>query len=296
MSELLSVGYAVIDSIDGTEYMGGAAAGIAINGKKLGLDTGLLSVFGDDSQSKSYYEYLEDAGIDLSPSQVFPDTSIPTIEISHANRTMGWKNDDASKFMPTMPVESRTINAYEVVHLASAHFSLAERIADMCRYGIITYSPGPNLQQNPDYLSIGTLRKSDVIFLNDTEWNVVSGLLNLERPAGLIDYGPSVVVTTHGACGSVISYRESIDVEEHIPVKEIDKAETTGAGDALALGFITGYINKFPLRTCGEMGAELARFALQCNGVIVDDSHLQKFIQATKDNYGLNITGQSKAT
>lgn len=296
MSELLSVGYAIIDNIDGIEYMGGAAAGVAINGKKLGLDTGLLAVFGDDSQSKSYYEYLEAAGIDLSPSQVFPDASIPTIEISHANRTEGWKNDDVNKFIPTMSVEPQTINAYEVVHLASAHFSLAERIADVCRNEIVTYSPGPNLQQNPDYLSIGALRKSDVIFLNDTEWNVVSGLLNLERPVGLIDYGPSVVVTTHGERGSVISYRDGIDIEEHIAVKKNAKAETTGAGDALALGFITGYINGLPLRTCGELGAELARRALQCSGVIVDDSSLQKFVQASKYSYGLNITGQSKAT
>ncbi|MEM6640468.1 MAG: adenosine kinase [Pseudomonadota bacterium] len=58
---------------------------------------------------------------------------------------------------------------------------------------------------------------------------------------------------TRGADGSVI-VRGSEQVE--IPVNPVDDViDTTGAGDAYAAGFLYGYVEDRPLRTCGRLGS-----------------------------------------
>ncbi len=254
MKELLSVGYAVIDKIKDQEYFGGAAAGIAINGNKLGLDTGLVAIFGDDEKSKGYLSYLESLGIDLTQSQRLSNASIPTNIISQSDRTAGWINDGITQFLPSVPIRSSALNAYQVVHLASPHFSVAQNVAHTKELGVLTYSPGPKLRLNPQYLNINVLRRTKVLFLNDEEWQTTKL------------------------------------IEVLIPSKSVNISETTGAGDAFALGFIIGYINRIPFTDCGIIGTILASHILEQKGVIINDSALERFSQFMKREYGINLS------
>lgn len=289
MSELLAVGYAVIDRIDDQDHLGGAAAGIAANGRGLGLGTGLLSIFGEDGQSQNYHAYLTELGVDMSHSHTIPGATIPTNEISHADRTKGWQNDGVTEHMTTLPV-SNTIDSYEAVHLASPHFALAKAVAKRRQSGLLTYSPGPKLSLNDAYLDRDTLGRSEIVFMSDVEWKVAQRILNLDHPADLTDHGPRIAVTTHGEDGARISYKDNgRPMQEHISARNINQPETTGAGDALALGFIAAYMNRMPLRTCGEIGSTLAYCALGRSGVMIDPTNLQQFAQVAKDNYGLEL-------
>lgn len=291
MPELLSVGYAVIDKIDGEGHHGGAAAGIAANGAELGLETGLLAIFGDDEQSQTYYRHLQEKGVDLSQSQIIPGITIPTNEISHIDRTAGWQNDGVTEHMPAMPIGAAALNSFRAVHLASPHFALANAVArKRNKEGLLTYSPGPKLPLNDAYLDRDALGRSDIVFLSDVEWNITRKILQLQHPAELTEFGPNVVITSHGSMGARISYKEGAQaLQEHIPAQNADAPETTGAGDALALGFILGYMNRMPLRTCGEIGTTLAHCALGRSGVMIDSTHLARFAQSAKDAYGLTL-------
>ncbi len=290
MKTMLSVGYAVMDRIDGAEYRGGAAAGIAINGKRLGLEMGLMTVFGEDDNSREYLEYLIELGVGVSHSYIVPEATIPTNIISHLDRTTGWENDGATRNMSDIPIDPVTIKQFEAVHLASSHFTLAKRMAQAVTSSIFTYSPGPKLCLSTDYLDNDALKRSDVVFLNEDELRVVKSVLNIETPAEITKYGPEYVVTTRGALGSDIHYMDGRkNVHEHIAAIKTNVPETTGAGDAMALGFMISYLEGLPIRTCGEIGAVLAHYALDRKGVLIGDVNIKKFAQVAKDAFGLSI-------
>ena len=50
----------------------------------------------------------------------------------------------------------------------------------------------------------------------------------------------------------------------HIPVvKPKGIVDPTGAGDSYRAGFLTGILNKFPLETCGKMGALAGTYCIE---------------------------------
>lgn len=85
----------------------------------------------------------------------------------------------------------------------------------------------------------------DVLFANEPEWELVGGAYALAETAVLKRGSRGVVV--HGPSGS----------EEHAAAG-VDVVDTTGAGDALAAGFILGGIElglKAAARCVGQLGA-----------------------------------------
>lgn len=279
MRELLSVGYAAVDKIAGNEYLGGAAAGIAINGKRLGIDTGLLALFGDDERSKRYQRYLSRLGVDLSQSLTFKHTDLPTNNLLTDNIS-GWDDSGVTRHIPSVSLNENGLNSYEIVHLASPHPELVKKVIEKKTKGIMTYTPGPLITLNSDNLNTTALKNSTILFLNEDEWEVTKRKLNVKTANELIDLGPQIVVTTLGDKGAEIFHRSKMK-EERILVTPslVDNAETTGAGDAFSLGFLFGYINNLPLDLCGKMGSKLASYAVNRNGVLIESNNLNKFKQ-----------------
>ncbi|MFH0773052.1 MAG: PfkB family carbohydrate kinase [bacterium] len=279
MREVLAVGYAAVDKIAGSEYLGGAAAGIAINGKRIGIDTGLLALFGDDTRSKRYLKYLSELGVDSSQSLAYTDTNLPVNNLLNDNIS-GWDDSGISKHVPSVSLNENGLNSYEIVHLASPHPELVKKVVEKKTKGIITYTPGPLITVNADNLNITALRSSTILFLNEDEWQVVKCKFDVVEPNDIIDLGPKIIVTTLGDKGAEIFYRKK-DKQERIliPPSLVDEPETTGAGDAFSLGFLFGYIQNLSLDLCGKMGSRLASYAVKRNGVIIEDSNLDQFKQ-----------------
>lgn len=277
MGELLSVGYAAIDKINGNEYFGGAAAGIAINGKRLGLDTGLLALFGDDKQSRRFQSYLSELGIDLSPSLTLQQTELPVNNLLTDNIS-GWDDHQVARLIPSVTLNEKGLNSYEIVHLASPHPELVRKVVETKTNGIMTYTPGPLITLNADNLNISALRNSTILFLNEDEWQVVRRQFNINTPDELINLGPQIVVTTLGDKGALIFHRTRTKRERIIiPSSLVEKPETTGAGDAFSLGFLFGYFQGLSLDICGNMGSKLASHAVKRNGVIIEEDNLDRF-------------------
>jgi len=280
MERFLSCGYAVIDIIDNKEYFGGAAAGVAINGKRLGMEAGLCALFGFDSKSKEYWEMLIGEGVDMALSIKKPQVRLPVNNISHYDRTTGWNDYGISAYFSDISLDRTQIQKYGLVHLANAHPELIHKVIEhinsvCCR---ISYCPGPKTVLDPNYyLSLDILQASDFLFLNEEEWMITRQHFNLLSPEDLIALGPDIAAITLGPKGSDIIYRDGVDVVcRHIPVPEA-QGETTGAGDAFALGFLIG--NQYGLQPpqAAELGTSLAILALQRNGVVIDGSYLNKF-------------------
>lgn len=98
----------------------------------------------------------------------------------------------------------------------------------------------------------------------------------------LLDMVP-IVVTTLGNKGSMIeTQKEKINIKA---AKVKNTSDPTGAGDAYRAGFLAGYLQKFPLRTCGQMGSVAAAYTVEKYGTMTHNFTIIEFAKRYFENY-----------
>jgi|GEM_PF-4937730 len=286
--KLLSYGYAVIDVIDGNEYWGGSAAALAINGKRLGMETGLCALFGENQKSKEYWDFLTRVGVDLSYSIRLPNIELPVNYINHNNRNTGWIDHGITQYFNQIYLDKSASEKYGIIHFASAHPIIIQKALKEILSGIvrpmISFSPGPKSVLYPDlYLNRDFLKVAHIVFFNEEEWLKASNHFNILTPAELIGLGPKIALITLGSKGYKIVYQDGnkiiVEEKEVAPIS----GDSTGAGDAFALGVLIGLQNKLLPPQAAEVGAALSSLALQTNGAIIDPDKINNF----KSNIGI---------
>jgi sugar/nucleoside kinase (ribokinase family) len=123
------------------------------------------------------------------------------------------------------------------------------------------------IQRTPKELA-ETLKRVDVLLINDTETKMLANETNLPRAAHkVLAMGPQALVIKHGEYGATIFFREgAFGIGRHpfraptLPIEEVK--DPTGAGDSFAGGFM-GYI-----ASQEELNREVLKRALFYGGVM----------------------------
>ncbi len=136
----------------------------------------------------------------------------------------------------------------------------------------------------PEQLRAG-IENAAVVIGNDYEIDLMLQKLEITREE-LIVITP-IVITTLGAKGSIIETRkESIHIK---PAKVKNISDPTGAGDAFRAGFIAGYLRKYDLQICGQMGSVAAAYTVETYGTQTHTFTKKDFIKRYKENFGEGI-------
>lgn len=112
-----------------------------------------------------------------------------------------------------------------------------------------------------------TLKRVDVVFLNDAEARELTGEWNLIKAArAVFSLGPSVVVVKKGEHGSLLFARDFTFSAPAYPIEFL--FDPTGAGDTFAGGFVghlarCGEVNERELRRAVVCGTVMASFAVE---------------------------------
>lgn len=111
------------------------------------------------------------------------------------------------------------------------------------------------------------LRKTDLLFINETEAKMLSGEQNLFSAAKkIMKSGPEIVVIKKGEHGAFLMSKEDFFAVPAYPMEKVK--DPTGAGDSFAGGFL-GYLatrnnpTRKNLRTATVMGAVTASFTVE---------------------------------
>lgn len=107
----------------------------------------------------------------------------------------------------------------------------------------------------------------NIAFLNREEAEIVTGKpieAAIEALAGWAD----TVVVKLGSQGSVVLQGGK---RHEIAVYPAKVADTTGAGDTYAGGFLYGWLRGLPAEKCGELGSRLAALTVGQMGAVVRD-------------------------
>lgn len=144
------------------------------------------------------------------------------------------------------------------------------------------YVPAQQLPRISDTELKNGIDGAYILIANDYEMSLIEKKTGLTHQEILKKV--EIVVTTLGAKGSCIEKgKEKIKVGV-APIEKL--VDPTGAGDAYIAGFLAGLTSDQSLRTCGQMGALLASFAVEQYGTQKHDFTKGEFEKRYKEAFG----------
>jgi sugar/nucleoside kinase (ribokinase family) len=244
---------------------GGAAANVAVVASSLGLKSSLVSAVGNDFIGSIYQNKLKDLSIDIENMIVIEDEKTPTAFV------LTNPNDDqisyfywgaASQFKNSEPPH-KAINKVDAVHLATGDPRFNRRSGKVAHEEgkLISFDPGQDLHMYSKTELEAVIKICDILFGNHHEIKRIQKTLNMSIN-DLRNFGPDIVVTTHGKDGSSICTDKEIKIDAIIR----HTVDPTGAGDSYRAGFLNAYLNGEDLETCGKFASSVASFVIEAEG------------------------------
>jgi sugar/nucleoside kinase (ribokinase family) len=263
---------------------GGSAANTIHGLSRLGISTGFIGTVGQDEVGRFFYKDMVQAGITpfLSSSQTQTGRAISLVS-PDGERTFATFLGAAVELLAENLLDAY-FNDFDLLHiegyLAPFH-TLTETTMkkarkkgmqvslDLASYNVV--------ETNLDFLKEMISTYADIVFANESEARVFTGLMNPVDSLHEIARICKVAVVKIGEKGSFIQRGNEVHSIGIIPAKCLD---TTGAGDLYAAGFLYGMNHELPLEKCGHIGAILAANVIEELGAKISDSRWEKIKQA----------------
>lgn len=242
-------------------YATGNAVDFAVNMKKLGIDTAVISTTGNDKYGEIMRKTLEEKGIDLSHFKTGEGkTAVSYMDLVGLERTY---LDYVEGVMENIQFTQDDIDfaaSCDLVHSAfwgNAHMHLKEihnKGAKIC-FDYATEFKDPMVEETIAYVdypffSFEKRTEETDRFLKD-----------------MVEKGAAIAVGTFGEEGSV-----AYDGKEfyQFGIKKAELVNTIGAGDSYMAGFMNGVLKGWDIPKCQKQGAEVAAGVVSVFGPWVD--------------------------
>lgn len=282
--EVLVVGEALVDVVDGIAYAGGSPMNVAIGMSRLGLRTTLHTRIGPDEFGELITRQLNQNGVVITAeSRDSGPTSVAAARIgADGTATYEFVIDASLSHLGT------SLARFEAVHSGSIAAALdpgAERIEQLLKdarpRATISFDPNVRAQLLGDRITARArvarlVAIADVVKASDEDLSWLYPEASIEAVADAwLASGPSVVVVTRGGVGSTALCAAGL---VSIPSPEVRLIDTIGAGDSYMAAMIAG------LAGAGLLGAErreslkaialsdleqVIRLAAECAGITV---------------------------
>ncbi len=266
--------------VSGYRSHGGVARNVTENLVRLGVNTGFVSILGDDETGRAILDHLRILGVDVSRAIVTNEA--PTAEYA---AILGPDNELALGIADMGIFDLFTPDMLETVwpHLASADWVfadcnlpaatlemlLAKKSGSRFQLAVDTVS-APKAQRLPQDLSA-----VDLLFLNMDEAQSLLGhpaeaarLTSEQAIKALQARGVARIVMTMGAAGVDIADETGIRHIASVPAQPVD---ITGAGDALISGTLYCLLDRQPLPQAVRTGTLLATLTTESEASVHPD-------------------------
>lgn len=130
------------------------------------------------------------------------------------------------------------------------------------------------------------LHGADILIGNDYEIELLKDKSGFSEK-NLLEVA-NILITTLGPKGSNIKTKlDSLDIKAGKPKKVLDP---TGAGDAYRSGFLAGYLRRFDLKVCGQMGSVASCYAIEKYGTTNHRFTPEDFKKRYQQNFAEDLT------
>lgn len=248
MSKLLAVGTVAFDKIETPfgktdKILGGSGTFVGLSASTLGVETGIVSVVGDDFPQK-YFDLMHEKGIDTEG-----------IEVVKNEKTFFWSgkyhNDMNSR--DTLTTELNVLENFKPI--VPEKFQNADIVMLGNLHPLVQTSVLNQMEKKPKLVVLDTMnywmnsaledlykviKQVDVITINDEEARELSGEYSLVKASKKIhEMGVKYVIIKKGEHGALLFNGDNIFYAPALPLEDV--FDPTGAGDTFAGGFC-GYL------------------------------------------------------
>ncbi|HEX08638.1 MAG: carbohydrate kinase family protein [Thermoplasmata archaeon] len=247
------------------QTFGGCAGNVAMITSKLGIDTSIFSIVGEDFKESDYLRHLIKHKIDVSNLKYSP-------RFSTAKSFLFTDNKGNQQIFYYPGASSELINykldpsEFHYIHFAAGEISAYPDIMRNAKHSIISFDPGQEMFHRPvEKQILPCLPYVSYLFLNNHEADLllkVTGEKSLENLR--LDNSIRAVIVSYGKKGSEIYFNgKRINIPAVGPKKILDP---TGAGDAHRAGFLASLIKGYDLAKCGRIASVVASFIIEKYG------------------------------
>ncbi len=259
---------------DVTLSAGGVARNIAENLARLGVETGLVTVLGDDPNGRIVRDACAHAGVGLSLAITSKrPTGTYLVVLSKSGELISAINDMSA-------IESLKPSDLEAIagHLAAADMIAADcNISEACLAWLARFCAERHKRLLIEPVSVPKSQKllklGHPVFAITPNRQQIASLTHDRDEASAIAKlhakGFANIVVHRGAEGALVSDGTSITAVPSFPTGEI--ADVTGAGDAAVAGLIRGLLDGLPLASAARIGQSAASFKLATRESVAHD-------------------------
>lgn len=276
---VVGLGEVLWDMLPGGRKLGGAPANFACHAQHLGADGRVVSAVGDDDLGHDLLAALQSMGLTSEHIQVSPGRSTGTVTVRVDDQGkphyvihegVAWDNMTFGSDLVRLAAMADAVCVGSLAQRCEATRTTTQQFLDATRPACWRVFD-LNLRQafySRDVVAT-TLYKTRLMKLNDEEWPVLAGLLEL--PVPLPDglkmlcnrFGVEVVALTRGPEGSLVYSRDGLHA---LPAARVEVADTVGAGDAFTAALTMGLLRGCALPVAHEHAARVAAYVCTRHG------------------------------
>ncbi|MEM8558394.1 MAG: PfkB family carbohydrate kinase [Bacteroidota bacterium] len=274
---IVAVGTVAFDAIETPfaqtdRILGGSATYLTLAARFLTEDVGLVAVVGGDFP-EAYIIELQERGIGTEGLVIEPDGKTffwaGRYHYDLNNRdTLDTQLNVLATFDPVVP---EAYQSRRIVCLGNLDPTVQQKVMDQVPDADLVIADTMNfwIENTPDTLA-ETLRRVDVLVINDAEVRQLAGESNLIKAARKVrGLGPETLVVKKGEHGALLFAGDEVFAAPAYPLEDV--YDPTGAGDAFLGGF-AGYLAGQPtidattMKQAIVMGSVVASFCVEALG------------------------------
>ena len=281
VDRILNDGETVAEEVLSTP--GGSAANTIYGLARLSVSTGFIGAVGDDTDGKLLVEDFQKAGVDTSRIKVKRSARsgfVLCLSDRRGKRSL-YVNPGANNLLTNDDIDLHYVNQSNMLHVTSfandRQFQLTrELVAKLDSTVKLSFSPGMLYATRGLEALAPILERTYALFLNHAELRQLTGEEHVVAGVERLRQGCQIIVVTLGkgqtlkrdkgrrAVNTVAYIRDTSGEYVIEPGRQgiATVADTTGAGDAFATGFLYGLLNGKGPEECGRLGNIVAQFCI----------------------------------
>ena len=258
---------------------GGSAANTMSGLAQLGVEAGFLSKVGKDEVGQFFEKQMSDTHV--KPLMLKSDTP--------SGRVMAFVTPDGERTFATClgaaielgpdDIKPELFDGWDLFYvegylvanpdmlrkaIETAKAKGMKIAIDLASYNVV--------EESRDFLMELVENHVNIVFANEGEALALTGL-DPEAALHFIAERCDIAVVKVGAKGAFV---QRGDETVSVPPMPADVVDTTGAGDMWAAGFLAGLVQGKDLKTCGMMGATVAKNIIEVVGAKMDAARWEK--------------------
>jgi sugar/nucleoside kinase (ribokinase family) len=274
----------VLDEVE--PLFGGCGANVAVGLRKLGLNTGIAMIVGDDEKGDFYRSYLAEQQVDQQDVIVVPGAKTSRSYLFR-NRHGEYQNfffpGAADQWRGDLCLNRLDGVRYALLTVGPYRYN-AQFVEQVRKAGVpLIWQLKSDIFAFPADAIQAFAKASTIILMNHLEAEFMRRSLGLNSLNDLLSGNTTTLIITQGAQGAVLCTAAGRQKVYPCPITVVD---TTGAGDGFTIGFLAGLLKGYPLLTCTQMGSVVASFVLEKDGCQTNLPDWEQMESRYRPNFG----------